>query len=35
MSQTYSATTRDIRVDVEPTYLADRSNPDKSQWVWA
>ncbi len=35
MSQTYSATTRGIRVDVEPTYLADRSDPDRSQWVWA
>lgn len=31
----YSATTRAIRVQVEPTYLEDQSEPDKGQHVWA
>ncbi len=35
MNQPYSATTRAIRVDVTPTYLADRSDPTKARWVWA
>ena len=31
----YSATTRDIVVTVQPTYLADQSQPDESRFVWA
>jgi ApaG protein len=31
----YSATTRAIRVQVEPTYLDDQSDPEKGQYVWA
>lgn len=31
----YTATTRAIRVTVEPQYLPDQSDPAKSQYVWA
>lgn len=31
----YSAITREIRVQVEPTYLDDQSEPDEAQYVWA
>jgi ApaG protein len=31
----YTATTREITVNVEPTYLAARSSPDDSQYFWA
>ena len=31
----YSAVTREIRVDVEPIYLDDQSEPDDGQFVWA
>lgn len=31
----YSAVTRAIRVQVEPTYLDDQSEPDEGQFVWA
>ena len=31
----YEATTRAIRVTVRPRYLADQSDPEKSQFVWA
>ena len=31
----YSATTREIRVLVEPIYLDEQSEPDDSQFVWA
>lgn len=31
----YSATTRAIRVDVEPIYLDEQSEPDDGQFVWA
>ena len=31
----YSAITREIRVQVEPIYLDDQSEPDSSQYVWA
>ncbi|MEN0040113.1 MAG: Co2+/Mg2+ efflux protein ApaG [Pseudomonadota bacterium] len=34
MSGTYEATTRGIRVTVQPQYLADRSSPKDGQWVW-
>ena len=30
----YRSTTRDIEVEVEPFYLADRSDPDDSRYVW-
>lgn len=30
----YSATTRSIRVNVTPTYLADQSSPEESHYVW-
>jgi ApaG protein len=30
----YSATTRNIRVTVQPRYLPDQSDPAKSQYVW-
>lgn len=37
MSRTdeYRATTRNIRVSVRAFYLADQSDPEKSQFVWA
>lgn len=31
----YSATTRAIRVTVEPTYLAEQSSPVDDHYVWA
>lgn len=31
----YTATTRDIRVSVEPVFLEDHSQPDRSEYVWA
>lgn len=31
----FSAVTRNIAVTVEPFYLADRSEPDDSRYVWA
>ncbi len=31
----YSAVTREIRVEVEPIYLAEQSEPDNGQFVWA
>jgi ApaG protein len=31
----YTATTRAIRVSVQPQYLPDQSDPAKSQYVWA
>ena len=31
----YRATTRNIEVNVEPFYLADRSDPDEGRYVWA
>ncbi len=31
----YSATTRDIRVTVRPTYLPEQSAPADSHYVWA
>lgn len=31
----YGATTRDIEVVVEPSYLEEKSEPDRSYFVWA
>lgn len=31
----YQATTRAIRVTVQPRFLPDQSDPEKSQYVWA
>ena len=31
----YSAVTREIRVEVEPIYLDEQSEPDNGQFVWA
>lgn len=31
----FSATTRTIRVDVDPRYLEDQSDPEESYFVWA
>lgn len=31
----YLAVTREIRVQVEPVYLDDQSEPDNAQYVWA
>ena len=31
----YSAVTREIRVQVEPIYLDEESEPDDAQYVWA
>lgn len=31
----FSATTRDIRVTVRAFYLADQSEPERGQYVWA
>ena len=31
----YSAKTREIRVDVEPIYLDEQSEPEGGQYVWA
>ena len=30
----YRSTTRDISIEVEPFYLAERSEPDESRYVW-
>ena len=35
MAEGYSATTRGIRVAVQPFYLEDQSEPDESRFVWA
>ncbi len=35
MSDDYTATTRAIRVTVQPFYLEDQSEPDESRFVWA
>jgi ApaG protein len=34
-NHTYAATTRQIRVTVEPTYLDDKSAPSDGHFVWA
>ena len=31
----YTATTREVRVQVEPFYLEDESKPEESTYVWA
>ena len=31
----YRAVTRDIEVNVEPFYMADRSDPEEGRYVWA
>jgi ApaG protein len=31
----FSATTADVRVDVQALYLADQSEPERSHFVWA
>ena len=31
----YEATTRSIRVRVEPTFIDEQSDPDKSRYFWA
>ena len=31
----YRQTTRSIRIEVEPLYLADQSEPDQGYYVWA
>ncbi|MGF1455280.1 MAG: Co2+/Mg2+ efflux protein ApaG [Alphaproteobacteria bacterium] len=31
----YTALTRGIRIDVEPTFLPDRSTPDRHHFLWA
>ena len=31
----YSATTRGIRVSVQPVFLEDQSEPDRGRYVWA
>ncbi len=31
----YTAVTQEIRVDVEPTYLENQSEPEEGQFVWA
>jgi ApaG protein len=35
MAEGYSATTRDIRVTVQPFFLEDQSEPDEGRFVWA
>lgn len=35
MSAPYQATTRDVVVSVRPIFLAEQSDPDAGQWVWA
>lgn len=35
MSSSYQATTRGIRVTVQPQYLADESDPDENRYLWA
>jgi len=34
-AQMYSATTHLIRIDVEPAYLEDQSEPEHDYYVWA
>jgi ApaG protein len=31
----YSQTTRNVEVSVEPEFMSDRSEPDKSRYFWA
>ncbi len=31
----YVETTRDIRIQVQPIYLDDQSEPESGHWVWA
>ncbi len=31
----YVETTRDIRIQVQPIYLDDQSEPENGHWVWA
>ncbi len=35
MTDGYTATTRDIRIDVHVLYLADQSDPGERRYVWA
>ena len=35
MIGSYSATTRGIRVSVQPVFLEDQSEPDRGRYVWA
>lgn len=35
MAEGYSATTRGVEVAVEAVYLADQSEPERNQYVWA
>jgi ApaG protein len=35
LNQTYTSTTRHIRVSVVPTYLDDKSAPEDGHFVWA
>ncbi|PWS38449.1 Co2+/Mg2+ efflux protein ApaG [Falsiroseomonas bella] len=35
MAESYSATTRSIRVSVRAFYLADQSEPERAHYVWA
>ena len=35
MPNSYSATTRGIRVSVQPVFLEDQSEPDRGRYVWA
>ena len=35
MADDYTATTRAIRVTVQPFYLEDQSEPDEGRYVWA
>jgi ApaG protein len=35
MSDSYSKTTRDIRVSVRSFFLADQSRPEEGQFLWA
>jgi ApaG protein len=35
MDDTYSLTTRNIRVDVQSFYLAEQSRPEEAHYVWA
>ena len=34
-TDSYQATTRDIRVVVEPVYLEEQSQPEDNHYVWA
>ena len=35
MSDTFSETTRDVRVSVRSLFLADQSRPDEGKFMWA